>query len=79
MKTSSALIAVCLLGIGSAAFAAEPSKEKDRDQQQVVALSTEVQGQQKVIAENQAKIDEKLAAIAEALRLAKIYASRAGR
>ena len=79
MKTSSALIAVCLLGLGSAAFAAEPSKESDRDQQQVIALSNEVQGQQKAIAENQAKIDEKMAGIAEALRLAKIYASRAGR
>jgi len=79
MKTSSALIAICLLGIGSVAFAAEPSKESDRDQQQVIALSNEVQGQQKAIAENQAKIDEKTATIAEAVRLAKIYASRAGR
>ncbi len=79
MKTSSALIAVCLLAIGSAAFSAEPSRETDRDQQQVIALSNEVQGQQKAIAENQAKIDEKMAGIAEALRLARIYASRAGR
>jgi len=79
MKTSPALIAVCLIGLGATAFAAEPSKETDRDQQQVLALSNEVQGQQKAIAENQAKIDEKMAGIAEALRLAKIYASRAGR
>jgi hypothetical protein len=77
MKTLSALLAVSLVGIGTAAFAAEPSK--DRDQQQVIALSNEVQGQQKAIAENQAKIDEKMAGVAEALRLAKIYASRAGR
>jgi len=79
MKISSALIAVCLLGLDSAAFGAEPSKETDRDQQQVIALSNDVQGQQKAIAENQAKIDEKMAGIAEALRLARIYASRAGR
>jgi hypothetical protein len=77
MKTSSALLAACLIGIGSAAFAAEPPK--DRDQQQVITLSNEVQGQQKAIAENQAKIDEKMAGLAEALRLAKIYASRAGK
>jgi hypothetical protein len=77
MKTSSALIAFCLFGLASAIFAAEPSK--DRDQQQVIALSTEVQGQQKTIAENQAKIDAKMAGIAEALRLAKIYASRGGK
>src|SRR6476469_7667291 len=71
MKISSVLIAVCLFGVGSVAIAAEPSKETDRDQQQVIALSNEVQGQQKAIAENQAKIDEKMAGIAEVLRLAK--------
>ncbi|HEX4631946.1 MAG TPA: hypothetical protein VH188_13390 [Chthoniobacterales bacterium] len=74
MKTFSALIAVCLVGAG--ALAAEPPKESDRDQQQLAALTKEVQGQQTAIADNQKKIDEKLAAIAEAIRLAKIYAAR---
>ena len=74
MKTLSALIAVCL--IGATAFGAEPSKESDRDQQQLAALTKEVQGQQTAIADNQKKIDEKLAAIAEAIRQAKIYSSR---
>ena len=74
MKIFSALIAVCLIGAG--AFAAEPPKESDRDQQQLAALTKEVQGQQTAIADNQKKIDEKLAAIAEAIRQAKIYASR---
>jgi hypothetical protein len=75
MKILSALIAVCLLSGG--AFAADPSA--DRDQQQVIALAKEVQAQQIAIAENQKKIDEKMAAIAEALRLARIYAGRGGR
>jgi hypothetical protein len=78
MKTLSALLAVCLsgaIGVG----AAEPSKESERDQQQVVALAKEVQAQQTTIADNQTKIDAKMVTIAEALRLAKIYASRAGR
>ena len=74
MKILSALIAVCLIGTG--AFAAEPPKESDRDQQQLAALTKEVQGQQTAIADNQKKIDEKLAAIAEAIRQAKIYSSR---
>ena len=74
MKTLSALIALCLLG-AHVARAAEPTKED----QQVTALAKEVQAQQTSIAENQAKIDAKLVTIAEALRLAKIYASRAGR
>ena len=73
MKILSALIAVCF---GAGAFAAEPSKESDRDQQQLAALIKEVQGQQTTIADNQKKIDEKLAAIAEAIRQAKIYSSR---
>ena len=73
MKNFSALIAVCL--IGASAFAAEPAKD-DRDQQQLAALAKEVQGQQTAIADNQKKIDEKLAAIAEAIRQAKIYAAR---
>jgi hypothetical protein len=74
MKILSALIAICLIGAG--AFAAEPPKESDRDQQQLAALTKEVQAQQAAIADNQKKIDEKLTAIAEAVRQAKIYSSR---
>jgi hypothetical protein len=74
MKILSALIAVCFFGMG--AFAAEPPKESDRDQQQLAALTKEVQGQQTAIADNQKKIDEKLAAIAEAIRQAKIFSAR---
>jgi hypothetical protein len=74
MKILSALIAACVFGIGLGAFGAEPAT--DRDQQQVAALAKEVQAQQTAIADNQKKIDEKIAAIAEALRMAKIYAGR---
>jgi hypothetical protein len=74
MKILSALIAVCL--IGASAFAAESPKESDRDQQQLAALTKEVQGQQTAIADNQKKIDEKLAVIAEAIRQAKIFSAR---
>jgi hypothetical protein len=56
--------------------AAEPSKESEREQQQVAALAKEVQAQQAAIADNQTKIDAKLVTIAEAVRQAKIYASR---
>ncbi|HZE13988.1 MAG TPA: hypothetical protein VE086_09535, partial [Chthoniobacterales bacterium] len=59
---------------GAAALAAD--SPSDHDQQQVAALTKEVQLQQTAIAENQKKIDEKTAAIAEALRLARIYAGR---
>ena len=76
MKTLSALVVVCLVGAGFSASAAEPSKESDRDQQQLLTLAKEVQGQQAAIADNQTKIDAKMATIAEALRLARIYSTR---
>ena len=79
MKILSALVAICLLGVGASASAAEPSKESDRDQQQAVELAKEVQTQQAAIAENQKKIDEKTAAIGELLRQARIYAGRVGK
>jgi hypothetical protein len=79
MKNLSALIAACLLGAVIVASAAEPAKDSERDQQQATALAKEVLAQQTAIADNQTKIDAKMVTIAEALRLAKIYASRAGR
>ena len=76
MKILSALIATSLIGAVITAPAAEPVKENEREQQQLVALAKEVQAQQAAIADNQAKIDAKLAGIAEALRQARIYAGR---
>ncbi|MGI8437816.1 MAG: hypothetical protein ACR2NX_13095 [Chthoniobacterales bacterium] len=49
------------------------------DQQQLESLLKEVQVQQTQLAENQTKIDAKLVTLAEAIRIAKIYASRGGR
>jgi len=43
------------------------------------ALIREVQAQQKTLVENHARIDEKLAAVAEELRLARIFVSRGGK
>lgn len=76
MKIRSALLVSCLLGCASSTWAAEPAKESDRDQQQIAALAKEIQGQQASITENQTKINEKLATIAEALRQARIYSTR---
>ena len=49
------------------------------DDQQLENLLREVQAQQVQIADNQSKIDEKLVTLGEAIRVAKIYASRGGR
>jgi hypothetical protein len=49
------------------------------DQKQLEAMLEDVQAQQLEIADNQIKIDGKLAQVAEAIRVARIYASRGGR
>lgn len=46
--------------------------------QQIIAVAKELQAQQALIAENHAKIEAKLAAVAEAVRVARIYTSRSG-
>ena len=75
MKSYS-LLATLLLALAISVTAAEPAKDNERDAQQLLALVKEVQSQQVTIAENQAKIDAKLATMAEALRQARIYSSR---
>jgi hypothetical protein len=49
---------------------------RNDDPQQLLALVKEVQAQQAQIADNQSKIEAKLAALAETIRVARIYSSR---
>lgn len=53
--------------------------ELPNERQNLSALVQQLQDQQKKIAANQEQIDAKLADLAEALRVARIYASRGGR
>ena len=55
----------------SVAQTPDPNQE-----QKLLALIKEVQTQQAQLAENQAKIEEKLAAVAETIRTARIYSKR---
>jgi len=50
-----------------------PAQKED---QTVLQLAKEVQAQQAEIAANQTKIEAKLAEVAEAVRIARIYSSR---
>jgi hypothetical protein len=77
MKRLSALTAFFSLALLVAATAAEAPGQQQV--QQVLAVAKEVQGQQVAIAENMAKIDAKLATIAESIRTARIYSSRGGK
>ncbi|MDQ2918953.1 MAG: hypothetical protein M3R10_03645 [Verrucomicrobiota bacterium] len=56
--------------------AADPAAAQEA---QVAAVIKEIQTQQAQMADNQAKIEEKLAAVVEAVRVARIYSSRGGR
>jgi len=62
-----------------AASSGAQSPPKPDEHHRVQALMKEVQAQQIRLADNQAKIDEKLLTLGEAIRVAKIYASRGGR
>jgi hypothetical protein len=66
------LFSTGLLVISSTAAQAPDPK----DEQQLLALVKEVQAQQAQILDNQSKIEVKLAALAEAIRVARIYTSR---
>jgi hypothetical protein len=79
MKRLSPLTAFFSLGLLVAAPAAEAPSANQQQEQQVLAVAKEVQGQQAAIAENLAKMDAKLATITESLRTARIYSSRGGK
>jgi hypothetical protein len=77
MKPIFGLLCFALATLTVAPLSAQSPEEKD--QEQLTAIVLELQTQQKTMAENQAKFDEKLAKLAETLRQARIYASRGGR
>ena len=75
MKRITAIIAMGLLTLPPLFAQTVPG---GGEQPQTVALIKEIQAQQASIAENQAKIDTRLVVLAEAIRVARIYASRGG-
>jgi len=75
MKRTACLAFFCLAFL-EAVSAAQPASPHE---QQIVAAVKELQTQQAIIAENQVKIEAKLATIGEAVRLARIFASRGGK
>jgi hypothetical protein len=77
MKRLPVLTAFCSLSFLVAAPAAEAPTAIREQVEQVLAVAKAVQVQQAAIAENQAKIDAKLAAVAENIRVARLYATRA--
>jgi hypothetical protein len=76
MKHTVAISLTIALFVLTPAIAQTPN-QKEPDE--LNALINELQAQQIAIAENQAKIDEKLAMLGETLREARIFSSRGGR
>jgi len=75
---STLLFAFCvILTLASSAPAQAP--QQNPGQAELAALIKEVRAQQAAMALNQAKINEKLATLAESIRVARIYSSRGGR
>ena len=72
----SLLLGATLLALGSAI--AQQPKPEEQQQQQVLNLVKEVHAQQLEIVANQAKIEAKIAAVAEEVRKARIFSSRGG-
>jgi len=71
-----AIIASLALTLFGGANAAEPLTPQE---QQLISAIKEIQTQQVVIADNQAKIEARVAVVTEAVRVARIYSSRSGR
>ena len=73
------VVALTAVALGSALLAPPHSiGQAAVDDPALTALLNDVTAQQVTVAENQAKIDAKLAEIAENLRLARIYVGRGG-
>jgi hypothetical protein len=72
------LYAFCALIMLVSAAPAQPP-QRDSAHEELTALIKEVRAQQAAVAANQAKINEKLATLAETIRVARIYSSRGGR
>ena len=70
-----ATLAVSALLISSSSAQAPSGK----DEEQLLILVKEVQAQQARIADNQGKIDSKLTDLAETIRVARLFAGKAGK
>ena len=75
MKSFLSLALIAVIAAAPMVAQAPPSK----DDQELLALIKEMQAQQTQIAENQTKIEAKLAEVAETIRVARIFAGKAGK
>jgi hypothetical protein len=73
------LAAAILLVAFASALPLAAQAPNPADEEKLVALVKEVQTQQALLADNQTKIESKLAALAETIRTARLFAGKAGK
>jgi hypothetical protein len=71
-------LAVCAFAGVAVLLPGNSAGQADTDDLKLQRALADVAAQQKLISENQAKIDETIAAVAEQVRQARIFAGRAG-
>lgn len=69
-------LAATLLVVALSLSSLDAQAPAQKEDQTVLQLAKDVQAQQTEIAANQTKIEAKLAEVAEAVRIARIYSSR---
>jgi hypothetical protein len=77
-KSLALTLAGCMLLAAAVLLPARSSGQAGNEEQQIQLTLAELAAQQTIIGENQVKIDEKVAQIAEEVRIARIYAGRTG-
>jgi len=70
------ILCALLVSVTVLALSSGVAQTPDLQNQQLLALIKEVQAQQAQIADNQTKLEAKLADVAEAIRVARIYSKR---
>jgi len=78
MKPLSALAAALVALALGLTLPERSSGQADNEPAAIAALITEITAQQALITENQAKMDERIAVIAEDVRVARIFVARGG-
>jgi septal ring factor EnvC (AmiA/AmiB activator) len=72
------LLTILLIALAAAVPLAAQAPDK-KDEQELAALAKEIATQQAEIADNQSKIDSKLVELQETIRVARLFAGKAGK
>lgn len=78
-KSLAFTLAACALLAAAAFLPHQSAGQAGAEDAQTQQLLADITAQQAILADNQTKIDEKVAAVAEEIRVARIFAGRSGK